>query len=138
MSEFWSSSKEVSTAVLGMLEKSFENPEIREKGEALNVLLAFNYEDPDVTVWIDARGGKLFYSSGAPPEEPDVQMTLSSDNAHRVWSNKLNVMVSIAKKKISIKGSATKILKLAPLLRIFSGNYNEKLKEMGKESIILD
>lgn len=137
MSEFWNNAEEISTAVLGMMEKSFEDPEIREKGEALNVLLAFNYSDPDVIIWIDARNGSLNYGTGTPPEKPEVQMSLSSDNAHRVWSNKLNVMVSIARKKIVVDGSATRILKLAPLLRIFAVSYTEKLKEMGKESIIL-
>ncbi len=137
MSEFWNNSEEVSTAVLGMLDKTFENAEIKEKAQALNVLLAFNYSDPDVIIWIDTRDGCLNYGASEPPEKPDVQMSLSADNAHRVWSSKLNVMVSIARKKIIIEGSATRILKLAPLIRTFEIIYIEKLKEMGKESIIL-
>jgi len=34
-------------------------------------------------------------------------------------------------------GDATKILKLTPLLRRFAEAYNQVLREMGKESIIL-
>jgi hypothetical protein len=34
-------------------------------------------------------------------------------------------------------GNATRVLKLVPLLRIMAINYNEQLKAMGKEAIIL-
>ncbi len=137
MSEFWKDAEEVSTAILGMFERTFQDPTVKAKGEALNNLLVFNYSDPEITIWIDSRGEEINYGAGDPPDKADVQMNLSADNAHRVWSNKLNIMVSIAKKKIAIVGNATKILKLAPLLRIFAVNYKEQIKEMGKESILL-
>lgn len=137
MSEFWASSEEVSTAILGMFEKTFEDEQVKLKVASLNVLLAYVYSDPDITIWFDTRDGKLEYGAGDPPGKPAVQFTLSADDAHRVWSNKLNVMVSIAKKKIKLEGNATRILKLTPLLRTFAANYNAKLKEMGKESIII-
>ena len=137
MAEFWSSTEEVSKAVLGMLGKAYQDPVIKSKAAAMNNLLVFKYHDPDVQIWIDSRGGTLNYGSGDPPGHPDVQMSLSADDAHRTWSNKLNVMVAMTKRKVVISGNATKILKLTPLLKKFTEAYNEVLKEMGKESIIL-
>jgi len=137
MSEFWKDAEEVSTAILGMFEKTFQDEQVKSKVAGLDVLLTYVYSDPDVTIWFDTRDGKLEYGAGVPPGKPAVQFTLSADDAHRVWSNKLNVMVSIAKKRIKLEGNATRILKLTPLLRTFALRYNEKLKEMGKGSIIL-
>lgn len=137
MSEFWQNAEEVSTAILGMFEKTFQDEQVKSKVASLNVLLAYVYSDPDITIWFDSRDGKVEYGTGEPPGKPAVKFTLSADDAHRVWSNKLNVMVSIAKKKIKLEGNATRILKLTPLLRTFAVNYNAKLKDMGKESIIL-
>jgi alkyl sulfatase BDS1-like metallo-beta-lactamase superfamily hydrolase len=137
MSEFWENAEEVSTAILGMFDKTFEDQQVKSKVEGLNVLITYVYSDPDITIWFDTRDGKIEYGAGDPPGKADVRFTLSADDAHRVWSNKLNVMVSIAKRKIKLEGNATRILKLTPLLRKFASNYNEKLKDMGKESIVL-
>jgi len=137
MSEFWKNADEVSTAIIGMLDRTFQDASIKVKAEGLKNLLVFNYSDPEVTLWLDSRSDTLKYGAGAPPGTPDVQMNLSADDAHRTWSNKLNVMVSIAKRKIILVGNATRVLKLVPLLRIMAVNYNEQLKAMGKESIIL-
>ncbi len=137
MSEFWKDAEEVSKAVIGMFDRAYSDPELRAKAEGLNNLLMYEYHDPEVRIWLDTRGGTLRYGSGDPPGQPDVVMALSADDAHRTWSNKFNVMLAITRKKIRITGNAAKILKLAPLLRRFTEAYNEVLREMGKESIIL-
>ena len=140
MSEFWKDAEEVSTAILGMFDKMFEDESIKSKIAGLDSVVAYTYHDPDITIWMDARGDGVECGAGSAgdlPCKPAVQFSLSADDAHRVWSNKLNVMVSIAKKKIKLEGNATKVLKLVPLVRQFAIKYNEKLTEMGKESIIL-
>ena len=137
MSEFWSNGEEVEKAIIGMFDRTFEDPVIRAKGEGIKNLVLFNYHDPDVKIWVDSRGEELSYGAGDPPGKPDVQMALSSDDAHRTWSNKFNVMLGITCRKVVITGNATKVLKLIPLLRKFAISYNEVLREMGKESIIL-
>jgi putative sterol carrier protein len=138
MSEFWDSSEEVARAVLGMVERAYQDPVVRAKGEGNKNLLVFNYHDPDVRIWIDSRGDEVKWGAGDPPGDPDVQLSLSSDNAHRTWSNKFNVLVGITRKKIKVSGDATKVLKLTPLLKKFAIAYNDTLREMGKDSIILD
>jgi alkyl sulfatase BDS1-like metallo-beta-lactamase superfamily hydrolase len=137
MSEFWNNGEEVAKAIIGMFDKTFDDPVIRAKGEGIKNLVLFNYHDPEVKIWVDSRGEEITYGSGDPPGDPDVQMSLSADDAHRTWSNKFNVMLGITRKKVIVTGNATKILKLIPLTRRFAVAYNEVLREMGKESIIL-
>jgi putative sterol carrier protein len=74
---------------------------------------------------------------GKPGEEPDLTMSLSADDAHRSWSNKLNPVMAITRKKIRVKGSATGLLKLAPKLKKVAKIYAEVLKDLGWEDKIL-
>ena len=135
MSEFWNNPEEVKAAVLGMLDKSFKDDYIRKKGEDIRSVVVFKYHDPDLLIWVDSRSGEAEYGAGDPPDEPDLIIAASSDDAHRVWSNKFNVPLGIARKKITMTGNSNKILKLLPLLRRFAVNYNATLCEIGKGSI---
>ena len=137
MSEFWNNADEIFEAVTGMLEKAAEDPVIVKKTEGLKYLVLYEYKDPDIKIWIDSRGEETLVGRGDPPEEPNIHMSMDADNAHRAWSNKLNVMLAIARKRLKIKGDATKLLKMTPLLRRWAVCYNAQLKEMGKEDIIL-
>jgi hypothetical protein len=64
-------------------------------------------------------------------------MSLSADDAHRSWSNKLNPVMAITRKKIRVKGSATGLLKLAPKLKRVASIYGNTLREMGWEGKII-
>ena len=55
----------------------------------------------------------------------------SADDAHRSWSNKLNPVMAITRKKIRVKGSATGLLKLAPKLKKVAVLYNKVLTDLG-------
>ena len=137
MSEFWDNPEEVEAAVLGMLDKSFKDEYIREKGKGIKSLVVFKYHDPDLVIWVDSRLGEAEYGAGDPPGDPDLIISASSDDAHRVWSNKFNIPLAIARRRIVMTGNTTKILRLMPLLRRFAVNYNATLCEIGKECITL-
>jgi len=66
---------------------------------------------------LDSRNGNLSVGPGKPADEPDLVMSLSVDDAHRSWSNKLNPVLAITRKKSRVKGSAIGLLKLAPKLK---------------------
>ena len=138
MSQYWKSADEVYEAVTGMLGKAAEDPVIVKKTEGLKYMVLYEYTDPDLRIWIDSRGEETTFGRGDPPEEPNIVMSLSADDAHKAWSNKLNVMVAIARRKLRIRGEATKLLKMTPLLKRWAVCYNNQLREMGLEGIILE
>jgi hypothetical protein len=47
VSEFWNSPEEVVQAFLGMVDKAYQDPVIRSKGEGQKSLVVFRYHDPD-------------------------------------------------------------------------------------------
>jgi putative sterol carrier protein len=137
MSQYWKNSGEVTEAVSKVLKRCFEDPELRELGENFGKTVLFNYSDPDAKIWVKSQGGKIELGEGKAPVEPDIELSLSSDDGHKVWCNKLNLVMAIGRKKIKIKGNPAQLLKLAPMIKKATPYYHEVLREMGKESIIL-
>ncbi len=137
MSEFWRDAEEISKTVIKMYDKMKEDQEVKKKTSAINKLIVYKYFNPDVEIWWDTREGKFEYGAGEAPGKFDVRMTLSADDAHRAWSNKLNAVMAITRKKIKVEGAITDLLKLTSLQKKFAEAYNQALTEMGKQDIIL-
>lgn len=137
--EFWKDPQEAVTAVLKLHEKVSQDPELSEGMKKVNQLILYDYTEsgPGCAVWVDSRGGKLEFGAGDPPGTPDLVMSLSADDAHRSWSDKLNPVMAITRKKIRVKGSAVGLLKLAPKLKKVAVAYNEVLRELGWEDKII-
>ena len=137
MSKYWSNSEEVTQAVCKVLEKCFENPELKQIVEDFGKTVLFNYSDPDAKIWVKSQDGRIELGEGEAPVKPDIELSLSSDDGHKVWCNKLNLVMAIGRKKIKIKGNPAQLLRLAPMIKKATPYYHEVLREMGKESIIL-
>ena len=137
--EFWKNTKEPIDAFLKMFEKCMKDPELSEGLKKVNQVILFDYtqDGPDCSFWIDTRGGKLTAGPGKPADKPDLVMSLSADDAHRSWSNKLNPVMAITRGKIKVKGSATGLLKQAPKLKKVAELYNQVLQESGQQDKIL-
>jgi putative sterol carrier protein len=137
--EYWKDDKEPIGYFLKMFEACMKDPELAEGLKKVNQLIWFDYTEsgPDCSYWVDTRGGKLSAGAGKPAENPDLTMSLSADDAHRSWSNKLNPVMAITRKKIRVKGSATGLLKLAPKLKKVAEIYNKILAENGRSDLIL-
>jgi putative sterol carrier protein len=137
--EYWKNPQEAVTAIVKMWEEIEKDPELREGARKVNQLILFDYTEdgPDCAVWVDCRNDAYVVGSGKPSGEPDLTMSLSADDAHRSWSNKLNPVMAITRKKIRVKGSATGLLKLAPKLKKVAVIYEKVLKELGWEDKIM-
>jgi putative sterol carrier protein len=131
--EYWDDTQQPITAFLKMMEKVSADPELSKGMAKVNQLIWFDYteEGPDCSFWVDSRTDPLSFGPGKPEEEPDLVMSLSADDAHRSWSNKLNPVMAITRKKIRVQGSATGLLKLAPKLKKVAVLYNQGLDELG-------
>ncbi len=137
--EFWKDPQEVVTVISKMWEEVGKDPELSPLAAKLNQLIVFDYTEdgPGCAVWVDCRNGGFKVGSGIPEGSPDLTMSLSADNAHRSWSNKLNPVMAITMKKIRIKGSATGLLKLVPKLKKVAVIYNQVLTDMGMTDKIM-
>jgi len=137
--EYWKDESEPIKAFLKLFEASMADEELSKSLKKLNQLIWFDYTEdgPNCSYYWDLRGGKLEAAAGKPADKPDLVMSLSADNAHRSWSNKLNPVMAITRRKMRVKGSATALLRLAPKLKKVAVIYERVLKDMGWEDKIL-
>ncbi len=137
--EYWKDSNEAATTILKLQEEAFKDPDLGTSMKKVNQLIVYDYSEsgPGCKVWVDCRNNQLKAGIGDPPGEPDLVMSLNADDAHKAWSNKLNPIVAITRRKIRIKGSATGLLKLSPKLKKTAAIYNRVLTELGMADKIL-
>ena len=137
--EYWKNENEPIQAFIKLFQGAMADAELSSGLKKLNQLILFDYTEdgPNCSFWIDTRAGNLDVGPGKPSEEPDMTMSLSADDAHRSWSNKLNPVMAITRKKIRVKGSAVGLLKLAPKLKKVAESYAGVLKNLGWEDKIL-
>ncbi|MBN2284012.1 MAG: SCP2 sterol-binding domain-containing protein [Deltaproteobacteria bacterium] len=137
--EYWKDENEPIKMFVKLFEEGFKDADLSGGLKKVNQLIWFDYtqDGPNCSFWVDCRGGDLKTGPGKPADAPDLTMSLSADDAHRSWSNKLNPVMAITRKKIRVKGSATGLLKLAPKLKKVAELYVKVLKDEGKEGIIL-
>jgi 2-oxoisovalerate dehydrogenase E1 component len=102
------------------------------------ILVKFRLTDPDADLYIDIRGDTpRFYWDPESPEDPDVEMILSSTTSHLFWMEELNVPLAIASRKIVAKGSIQKALKLLPALKPAFALYPVVLGEVGRTDLLV-
>jgi putative sterol carrier protein len=137
--EYWKDENEPIKAFVKLFEAAMVDEELTGGLKKVNQLILFDYTEngPNCSFWVDSRKGVLSVGPGKPSEAPDMTMSLSADDAHRSWSNKLNPVMAITRKKIRVKGSATGLLKLAPKLKKVAAIYETVLKDLGWEDKIL-
>lgn len=137
--EYWKDTQEPIKAFIALFKEAAKDEELKKGLMKVNQLIWFDYteEGPDCSFHVDSREGQLNVAAGKPDEDPDLTMSLSADDAHRSWSNKLNPIMAITRKKIRVKGNATALLKLAPKLRKVAVIYNGVLKDLGWEDKVL-
>jgi putative sterol carrier protein len=137
--EFWKDPQEAVIVITKLWEEVGKDEELLPAAQKINQLVVFDYtqDGPDCAVWVNTRNNGFTFGSGIPKETADLTMSLSADDAHRAWSNKLNPVLAITLKKIRIKGSATGLLRLAPKLKKVAVLYNKVLADMGMANKIL-
>ncbi len=117
--KYWKDETEPIKAFVKLWETVVEDPEFIEGMKKVNQLILFDYTEdgPNCSFYVDARNGARIVSAGKPSDKPDLTMSLSADNAHLSWANKLNPVMAITRGQIRVKGSAVGLLKLAPKLK---------------------
>ena len=131
--KYWQDEKEPIKAFVTLWETMSKEPEFIEGMKKVNQLIWFDYtqDGPDCSFHVDGRDGKFIVSAGQPTDAPNLTMSLSADNAHLSWANKLNPVMAMTRGQIKVRGSATGLLKLAPKLKKVALVYEQVLKDLG-------
>lgn len=97
----------------------------------IKIVVIFEFRDVKTNLIIDNSGEKPTYSWDSKIKG-DVVMMLDSHTAHLFWSEKLNVPLALATRKVVARGSLQKALKLLPALKPAFGIYRQLLTDLNR------
>ena len=95
--------------------------EIGLKMKEAGISIRFRFTDPDMMMYIDENGA--LFGKAAEAKKPVITESMSSDTAHRFWLKKIDMTKALASHQIKAKGSATRMLRLLPLLSFVQEVY---------------
>jgi hypothetical protein len=132
----FNNSEEVNKYIGGIFENAFEDPEIGPKLVDTGLVVAFDFSDPAAVVIVD-MANRMVTDGQAGGPAPSATMTMTADTGNAYWQGKVNLPLAMAKKKVKVDGNVASLLKLAPLGKKLYGSYIQRLKEDGREDLIV-
>ncbi len=105
--------------------------------ENAKICVRFNYRNPDASITIDTRSGKIEIERGESEKKPEVEMTMEADFAHYFWHGKANLVTALTRRQVLAKGNVPKTMKLLPILSPAYEEYPKFLKEKGLGKIVV-
>jgi len=121
----------------GIFETALVDPELAPKLEATGLVLKMQCTDPDSALIIDLPGRTVH--KGADGSGPDAQATMimSTETANAYWQGKVNLTFAMAKGKVKVEGTITKLLQLAPLSKRLFPVYVDRLRADGRDDLVV-
>ena len=108
-----------------------DTPQIADKLLKSNLIIRFNYTDPDLVIVVDCSGDKIDVRPHDTETKATVDMSMTSDIAHKFWFGKVNLTKALTRKEMIAKGPIPKILKLLPAIKPSYAMYPKYLEENG-------
>lgn len=119
------------------------DPNIGPRGQASGLVVRFLYTDPDTSVIIDCRPSPLAIcwdqQPALTPEERSrlfVDLSMSSDVAHRFWLGRVNLVAAITRGIVRAKGPIPSIMRFLPIIKPAFEIYPRILHEKGLDHLI--
>lgn len=117
--------------ITGFFKLVADTPAVADKLLASGLIIRFQYSDPEVVVLIDCSGEKLDVRAGDTETKVQVEMSMSSDIAHKFWFGKVNLMAALTRRQMIARGPIPKILALLPAIKPTYKMYPEYLDKNG-------
>jgi hypothetical protein len=117
-------------------EKIFNHPNVGPKLKTAGMVLRMEYYDPenwkDVEPEVTIEFGKdpIEMHTGPCDVAPNVVLRMHSDIAHRFWTQKISMMVALARRQMVAKGPISQVMRLLPIIKPSYPLYKETLKEL--------
>jgi len=128
-------SKDVLNYIGGIFETAFKDEVIGPKLKETGLVVAFDFTDPEALVVVDMANQKV--TDSADGLSISATMSMSAETGNAYWQGKVNLPMAMAKKKIRVEGNVASLLKLAPLGKSLYPRYIERLKQDGRDDLLV-
>jgi hypothetical protein len=121
----------------GIFETALADPELEPKLRATGLVLRQQCTEPDSALIIDLPGGTVWRGSDPGAPEATATMTMATETANAYWQGTVNLTFAMARRKVTVDGTVTALLQLAPLSKRLFPVYVEKLRADGREDLLV-
>lgn len=134
---YFKDAQEVYETIGKLLVRLTEDEELAPKFRAANTIVQYRLSDPEAAITVRLEEGQPDdVDFGETDMDPEVEMTMDADTAHRFWLGRVNVTVALARGQIKASGPVAKILKLVPLTKPVFPRYKALLEDEGHEHLV--
>ena len=134
---YFKSAEELYSYLGRLLTELSDDPELGPRFRRANTIVQYRTTNPEAVVTaklIDGEDGQV--DCGATSLEPEVELSMQADLAHRFWLGLVSPTKELARGNMRAKGPVAKILKLVPLARPGFARYVERLQAEGREDLL--
>ncbi|HMA84545.1 MAG TPA: SCP2 sterol-binding domain-containing protein [Desulfosalsimonadaceae bacterium] len=125
------SAEKFEEVLAGFFRQLGQNKQIADKLLKSKMIIRFKYTDPDLVIVVDCSGDEIDVRPHDTETKATVEMSMSSDVAHKFWFGKVNLTKALTRKEMIAKGPIPKILKLLPAIKPAYEMYPKYLEENG-------
>lgn len=94
------------------------------------MVIRFDVREPDVELWVDGRSKPVQTSFGARELEPTLSASLTANSMHELLLGTLPLGRAVMFRKLKVRGSTSKAMKLESLLHAMQAVYPGLADEM--------
>jgi len=134
MTATFTDADEAALYIGSVFQAGFDDPDIRARLEASDLVLRMELSEPDVVLTVDMHTGGI--AIGDTDLQPNMTLTLSSDTANRFWQGKVGIPLAIARGQIKIDGALPKLLALLPSAKTLNARYIARLESDGRSDLL--
>ncbi|GAA4546489.1 SCP2 sterol-binding domain-containing protein [Pseudonocardia xishanensis] len=120
----------------GIFEEALADESIGPKLASTGMSLRMDYTDPDTTVRVDFATKEILVGEAAAIDS-DASLSMTADTANQYWQGKVSLPLAMARGKVKIGGSASQLLKLAPVAKDLYPRYVKMLADNGRSDLIV-
>lgn len=128
---------EVYQYIGAMFETATKAPDFVEATKGGNLVILIKQTKPDAAILVDFPNQTVKTGDEALAGTSTVQLRMSSDNANKFWQGKLNFTLAMARRQVKLDGKRSVALKLLPLTEGLFDTYKQRLKDGGREDLLL-
>ena len=100
-----------------------EEPHALDKVAKSKMVIKFQISDPVVDLWVDGRSKPVTASSGNMDVKPTLTVICDGDSLHELLLGTLPISKGISSKRLKVKGSLLKAIRLEDLLHHCQRRY---------------
>lgn len=120
----------------GMIERGLEDDGLATSAARSGVVARLSLVEPECQLIIDLPGRRVIMGEAGEAMTTSVSLEMKVDDAHALWLGRVQPAVLIARRRVRIRGSVRKLLKLHSLGEQLSPVYEGLLREANRHDLL--